>query len=212
MLKKWVCAKCNTIAGANKVKGTRRFMRHGKTQMNLDSICVGSIDEPLCRLGEKQAQKAADEFYESGVQLSAICSSPLQRAFKTGEILATRLGVRHFTEQALQERNVGEIQGKPETPESDSLLLEYYYLPEGATPLEEFEKETEQFLGTLRSEKFGRDALLVTHGFRMLTIVKLIKGWDVKQIEAYAPPENCQIITFGIGIPCDCQSQFYELK
>ena len=210
---KFICARCGTLPPNGFAIKKRRFMRHGKTQMNLDSICIGSIDEPLCELGIKQAQEAADKFSLSDEKIDKIISSPLIRAWKTAEIFAAKLKVPLILSSYLRERNVGDIQGKPETPEGCSpLLLKYEYLPAGATPLAEFEKETaSKLLNSLGEIRFGNDALLVTHSFRMRIIVKLIKGWNVEQITQYTAPANCQIITFGFGGPCpNCGSNFYE--
>ncbi len=209
----FICARCGNPSQDNSVGNKIMFMRHGKTQMNLDNICVGSIDEPICKLGVEQSQEAAEEFVSSGEKVDVIFSSPLKRARTTAEIFAKKLGVPLYFSESLSERDAGEIQGKPETPESEALLLKYDYLPKGATPLVDFEKETSLFLKGLDGNEFGNNTLLVTHGFRMLTIIKLIKGWNVDHIMRFTPPSNCQIITFFLGEPCkSCNNKFYELR
>jgi probable phosphoglycerate mutase len=177
------------------------FMRHGKTQLNEESKCVGSLDVPLNASGRKQASEAAERLKgRQGVDL--IVSSPMIRALETAQIIAHSLGIPVHEEPRLRERCVGVIEGKPETPESDSLLLRYDYLPQGAESLEDFEEETKEFLADCADGAFSRNILFVTHGFRMLTIVKLIKGWSVEQIMDYTPPGNCELITFFVVPPC----------
>jgi len=129
-------------------------------------------------------------------------------------MLASKIGnVRMRLDERLRERRVGEIEGKPETPESDAQLLRHNYLPKGATLLKKFEEETLFFLvDACDPLQFPAETLFVTSGFRMLTIVKLIRKWSVEQITKYAPPANCEIVEFKIGYPCkNCNGLFFEV-
>ena len=62
--------------------------RHGETKWNVEEIFRGRIDVELNETGIKQAELLAE--YLSAVKIEAIYSSPLKRALKTAEIVASR--------------------------------------------------------------------------------------------------------------------------
>ena len=207
---KLICARCERPINGE-ILATRRFMRHGKTEMNMKNICVGSIDEPINERGKQQADEAARMFLASGEIIDLIVSSLMVRHLQTAGILSRVLGVPIRINERLRERNVGELQGSPETPESDAQLLRCDYQPTGAVSLTDFEAETKAFLRDCRIYfRFPRNTLFVTSGFRMLTLIKLIRGWNVEKITRYTPPANCRIITFHVGPACACDNRFFE--
>ena len=61
-------------------------MRHGETDYTAENKVLGNKNVPLNENGEKEAAKAAEKLAEEGVDL--IYVSPLERARKTGEIVA----------------------------------------------------------------------------------------------------------------------------
>ncbi|TSC73579.1 MAG: putative phosphoglycerate mutase [Parcubacteria group bacterium Gr01-1014_70] len=188
------------------------FMRHGRTEHNALSICTGSFDEPLNEEGIQQANAAAHVLSTNGTQPQAVVSSPLQRAYATAQIIAKAFGLPVGVDERLRERCVGELEGKPETPESDAQLLYYGYLPLGATPLVQFEYETLKFLSDCIKGIFPSGTLFVTHSFRLLTIIKLVRIFHVSDIVNYTPPRNCEVISFiATKEPCSmCGSFFVE--
>lgn len=62
------------------------IVRHGETEWNVAEIFRGRIDIELNETGIKQAGLLAE--YLSKIEIDAIYSSPLKRAFKTAEIIA----------------------------------------------------------------------------------------------------------------------------
>jgi broad specificity phosphatase PhoE len=61
--------------------------RHGETEWNVGEIFRGRIDIELNETGLRQAELLAE--YLSGVKVDAVYSSPLRRALKTAEIIAS---------------------------------------------------------------------------------------------------------------------------
>src|SRR3989344_2658497 len=179
----WICTQCSKATKVEIVK-IRRFMRHGTTEMNLRNLCIGSIDEPLNEFGRQQAIQSAQHFLETGNKPEIIVSSPMKRAMQTAEILSHCFQVSIAVDSRLRERRMGAIEGKPETPESDAQLLRYDFLPNGAESLVSFEIETLDFITEIASNEY-RDMLLITHGFRMLTIIKLIKNMSAEAMVHY---------------------------
>ncbi len=65
------------------------YIRHGETDWNRQAICMGSKDIPLNLLGIAQAESAANMLKTK--RIDHIVTSPLSRATKTGEIIASHL-------------------------------------------------------------------------------------------------------------------------
>ncbi len=61
--------------------------RHGETEWNVAEVFRGRIDIELNETGMKQAELLAE--YLGGVKIDAIYSSPLRRALKTAEMIAS---------------------------------------------------------------------------------------------------------------------------
>ncbi len=61
--------------------------RHGETEWNVGEIFRGRIDIELNETGIKQAELLAE--YLSDVEIDAIYSSPLKRALRTAEVIAS---------------------------------------------------------------------------------------------------------------------------
>ncbi len=89
------------------------LLRHGQSTWNLEGRWQGRADPPLTELGENQAVEAAGQLGTP----DAIVSSPLQRAYRTAELLAERLGIGPIAVMDdLAERDVGPWSGLT-TPE-----------------------------------------------------------------------------------------------
>ena len=63
------------------------LVRHGETEWNIEEVFRGRIDIELNETGMKQAELLAE--YLSHVKIDAVYSSPLKRALKTAEIIAS---------------------------------------------------------------------------------------------------------------------------
>jgi len=63
------------------------LVRHGETEWNVQQVFRGRIDIELNETGLKQAELLAE--YLSGVKIDAVYSSPLRRALKTAEAIAS---------------------------------------------------------------------------------------------------------------------------
>jgi len=63
------------------------LVRHGETEWNVEEVFRGRIDIGLNETGLRQAKLLAE--YLSGVKIDAVYSSPLRRALKTAEVIAS---------------------------------------------------------------------------------------------------------------------------
>ncbi len=83
--------------------------RHGETDWNRDGRFQGYADPPLNDTGRAQVAGLAAELV--AVELAAVYSSPLRRAFETAELLAGPHQLTPVAVEALREVNVGSWQG-----------------------------------------------------------------------------------------------------
>lgn len=84
--------------------------RHGETSYNQDNIEMGQLDIPLTDRGHQQSRYLAEKF--SDIEIDAIYTSPLRRARKTGEIVASNQETTVKTRDGLKERNCGAMEGE----------------------------------------------------------------------------------------------------
>ena len=69
------------------------IVRHGQNEDNANGILNGHRDLPLTELGITQAKETAEMIKESDIHIDKIYSSPLQRAYQTGEAIANALNL-----------------------------------------------------------------------------------------------------------------------
>jgi broad specificity phosphatase PhoE len=86
------------------------FIRHGETDWNIIERLQGRTDIPLNATGLAQAQQAIP--LVTGLGLTHIISSPLQRAHRTAEILNSVLQLPLQLDDNLQERHFGSFEGR----------------------------------------------------------------------------------------------------
>jgi alpha-ribazole phosphatase len=92
---------------------TLYLIRHGATEGQEEKRYKGSIDVPLSEKGTEQIKKAS-EFICAVLgrsALSAVYTSPLSRAFRSAEILATPFGLQPSVVADLRERHFGIWEG-----------------------------------------------------------------------------------------------------
>jgi uncharacterized phosphatase len=86
------------------------LIRHGETDWNVQMRLQGCEDIELNATGIKQANRCGKVFKQ--ISIDAILSSPLKRAVKTSEILASYVGLEKvIIDQNLIERDFGKISG-----------------------------------------------------------------------------------------------------
>lgn len=87
------------------------FLRHGETDWNRIGLVQGQVNMPLNGTGLAQARAARDILRDQGI--GTICTSPLDRAALTADIVAAGLHVPVREIAALKECNFGEREGHP---------------------------------------------------------------------------------------------------
>ena len=85
------------------------LLRHGQTAMSVERRYSGLSDVPLTETGLRQAAAAAKRL--AGAGISAIVSSPLQRAVQTAEEVAAVTGAGVTTDEDFRETDFGAWEG-----------------------------------------------------------------------------------------------------
>ncbi|MCY4490163.1 MAG: histidine phosphatase family protein [Thaumarchaeota archaeon] len=88
------------------------FLRHGQAKNNTDRVLAGRTPGvPLTDTGIEQADKAAQ--FLSEMNISAVYSSPIQRAHDTAEIVARHNSLDVIPDERLIELDMGKFTGMP---------------------------------------------------------------------------------------------------
>ncbi len=85
------------------------FVRHGQTALNHAGCLQGRLDAPLSDLGAQQAAALAAALADAPV--TAVFSSPLQRALATAAAIAARHDVTPVVDERLIELDYGDWDG-----------------------------------------------------------------------------------------------------
>ncbi|CCW68539.1 unnamed protein product [Phytomonas sp. Hart1] len=177
--------------------------RHGQDLDNAASTLNGHRNQPLSALGEKQAQRTAENILKSGIHLDAIYSSPLRRAQQTAEILRTMIPAPLELENGLIERDFGALTGRPYSDipklagdnvfQGDKVL--YFLEVDGCETFPSCLDRARRVLARLDAKHSGQHVLLVCHGDigKMLIAARRGITWQ----EALQLPyfENTEVIS-----------------
>jgi broad specificity phosphatase PhoE len=147
------------------------LVRHGESPSNRELRYLGSRDEPLTEVGERQAECLAAAL--SGLPLAAVYASPLQRAARTGQRIADSLGMPLLAEPRLLEQRFGDWEGLTRAEvlgrggADRERLLRWESDPAAAPPggesLAMVEKRVRALLGDLVAAYPGSWVTLVSH-------------------------------------------------
>ncbi len=87
------------------------LVRHGQTAWNKEEIFRGRSDVPLNETGLREASLAAEYF--RGMEVQAIYSSPLSRAWQTAQKIAGVVGQKVIPLQGINDMSFGTWEGQP---------------------------------------------------------------------------------------------------
>ena len=174
------------------------FIRHGKTQGNLESRYVGRTDQPLCREGREDLlfRKAVGEYPEDPL---VVFVSPLLRCRESASIIfpsAMQVPVAEFTECDFGEfemKNYEELDGDP--------IYQKWIDGGGRDPFPNGESMEQMRARALKGfyrvmeRTGGADACFVVHGGTIMAILSQIAGGDFYSYQV----ENGECIVYETG-------------
>lgn len=163
------------------------LVRHGQTVANENRIFSGWTDYPLTERGKKQC-KLLSESLKQYDHVERIYSSPLLRAKTTAKYIAKGMGKGIVIREELKEINFGLFEQKT----SQEIISEFseeweswnedfvnFKLPDGENLLD-LKGRVIPFIEKLLED--DKDAIIVSHGAVIQTVITHLLGLDLKQI------------------------------
>lgn len=160
--------------------------RHGQTEWNLEKRLQGHGNSPLTEAGIKRAKELSKRINE--IDIEAIYTSPIERAYKTACILRGNKGVEIKTHDGLKEMNFGDFEGRiteevmKENPDWDISLIMQGNLdmraPNGET-LAEVRERVNEAMEEIIKENEGKSILVVAHGITLKAIMNYFQDKEV---------------------------------
>jgi broad specificity phosphatase PhoE len=147
--------------------------RHGQDEDNAAGILNGQRDQSLTAKGVEQASEVAGKIVSSGLTFDVVYASPLQRAFKTAEVIAKAThSPAPIAEPLLIERDFGVMTGKPTASIAEVCApdiiktdtITYFLSPEGAETFPDLIARANILLSKIREAHTDGSVLCVTHG------------------------------------------------
>ncbi len=187
--------------------------RHGETDWNKDRRIQGQTDIPLNQKGIELAQLTAAGLEKEGIHFDRAYSSPLQRAYKTAQILTGASGIEIIKDRRITEIAFGEGEGAClddlETKEQYRKLSlrftkpEAYRAEKGAESFEQTLERTKDFLDNELKPLEGKyESVLVScHGGVARSLLLNINGWPLARYWEIQEP-NCAVnlVTLQDGV------------
>jgi broad specificity phosphatase PhoE len=182
---------------------TLRLVRHGETDYNAEGIFRGRMDVGLNEKGEQQATSLAE--YLSTRRVDVVYTSPLRRATRTAELIASRHGLQTRVVPGLIDLDCGEWQGlsRHEVKERyGELYAQWEKTPHlvrlpGGESLHEVRSRAVDFVHRVAMEN-ERDLVFVSHRVVNKVLICALLGlddshfWNIRL-------DVCGMTTFSYG-------------
>lgn len=147
------------------------LIRHGETDWNVEGRVQGHSDIELNARGMEQARRLAARMPDEG-EFTALYSSPLQRAYRTAEMIGAALNMPVITDPRLVERSLGDLEGLtmteirahyPEVARAWDQGGVRQHVPH-EEPREDFIDRVTGFINDVRTNHPNGRVLAITHG------------------------------------------------
>lgn len=184
--------------------------RHGQNKDNINGILNGHRDEPLTEKGLEQAHEIAKKIKDANIHFDVILSSPLQRAHKTGEIIAEVTGSPSpMQEPLLIERNFGCMSGQ-KASDIEKLcsphilkaeVITYFLEADGAETFPDLIHRAKNLLKKIQATYSDGNILLATHGDIGKMIYAAFYNLDWKTVLTQFHFGNCDLLLMSKDSP-----------
>lgn len=174
------------------------LIRHGQTDANIGDFAQGNVNNPINATGEAQARELAKHLH--GRTFDAYYVSPMRRAQQTAEI-ATEGRADFKVDDRLRERNFGELEEKPISPELRDRLFDLKLNTNeyGVEPIRDVFARTKSFLDELPTAHSPDDEILiVAHGISLRALHHNILGYDENTDLRSGRFENAELRSYEI--------------
>lgn len=174
------------------------LIRHGKTNQNKLKKIQGQLDYPLSEEGIIEANLCGKFLKENNYKIDHIYSSPLERAKKTAEIIASYFNIEKVYEnQFFIERCFGEFEGKDVNEKNFSFISKN--IGKDLEKYDDLVKRTMVGLNELVKIYPAKTILIVSHS----NIIKAITSYiDSKNYTISDKINNCSLtnVAYDNGI------------
>lgn len=192
--------------------------RHGQNLDNVNGILNGHRDEPLTILGEEQAHTTASHIKAASLVFNTVYSSPLNRAFRTAEIITNDLGLAQpKVKEDLIERDFGIMSGEPVSKIEEMCIPEiiktdtitYFLSPKGAETFPQLVERGKRVINYVRDKHPDGSVLLVTHGDIGKMIYAAYYNLNWKEVLVSFHFGNCEILLLSEDSPAT-EAHFFK--
>jgi broad specificity phosphatase PhoE len=183
------------------------LVRHGKTAGNDRGLLHGRTDLPLADAGIVQARQVAGRLQRLG-DVSALFTSPLQRARRTADIISQTTGLPPRIDAGLREFDFGDLEGvsfddlQDRYPEQFLNLIEPdrfgVPFPNGESRREIYERVSKS-LDEIVEMRTGQRIVIVGHLIVIAAAVARLTTDDPNQAINYLV-ENCSVTRLTLDI------------
>ncbi|MBE6712448.1 MAG: histidine phosphatase family protein [Ruminococcaceae bacterium] len=174
------------------------FIRHGQSEGNLYDLFLGHTDMDLTELGRKQAQRVTS-YFES-IQVDAIFSSDLSRAYHTACPLAEMKGLSITKSEKLREIYAGEWEGlvfndiRKNSPMGDIWWEDTGNArPDGGESVAELQVRILAEVERLAKENEGKTICIFTHFTPIYALRTAWEGVHVSEMKRMPKPSNASV-------------------
>ena len=161
------------------------LVRHGETDWNRDGIWQGHGDPPLNDLGRRQATELAGRLAD--VEIDALYSSDLRRAYETAEIIGAAIGLEITAEPDLREIDIGAWSGLTRAQIEERFPGMERHDGEAS---DAFDARAVGVLRRIACAHAGGSVLVVTHGGVIRALDRHLSG-EPRDVLA-----NCETVSF----------------
>lgn len=156
--------------------------RHGQTEWNLEKRLQGRGNSPLTEFGIERAKELSNRV--STMEIDKIYTSPIERAYKTAEIVKGNKEVEFLSEEGLMEMSFGDFEGqkiddlfKIDKNFDMNLIMTgntEIKAPNGET-LKEVRERVKVFMDRVIKEDDEKTIMIVTHGITLKALMHYFK-------------------------------------
>lgn len=187
------------------------LVRHGETVYNKEGKFQGHDEVPLSEKGKAQAgavaQRLKDDVNWKGQKVSAIYTSPMDRAMKTAEAIGEKLHLIPKPLPELKEADMGEWSGKTSSEVKEKyfdvhnkpLLArceedpDHFSFPGGESLKDLEERVTSSVNKIIQGHKADDTVVIVTHGGPVGVLLAHVLGKPLTSLRRLSKQENASI-------------------
>ena len=187
------------------MNSTIYLIRHGETEWNLNGRWQGHADVPLNPLGVRQAQLVAHRFLSEQLQVDALYSSDLDRAYQTARAIGNTMKLELQALPELREIDVGRWSGltyeeiRIHYPDEIAMIEQGHDIPRGGgESLAALRRRIVAAVESLVARHPHATLALVTHGGSIRMLLAHADGRSDFSRHSYLHIGNTSISTIQI--------------